>query len=231
MKSHFKAFAGVALAAVAAVAAGANGAARAADTGPQGGSGYAAVEMPVTWTGFYLGTGILGSGTLAGVRSGTSGPQYSLPLRGTQGGWFAAGYNLQLGPAIFGVECNPGYAQTGSGGSNAVLGQVTMFQQDLGSVHARAGLVYSNLLLYGLGGLELTRLKVSASGGMRNNSWDYSLVVGGGLEYAADPYRMLLLRAEASVYGVEQKNLAFTGGNRDAYEDFGVLRIGIVRKY
>ena len=131
---------------------------------------------------------------------------------------------------VFGIEANLNYSQMGMSGSNAVLGQVSVFEQDVGSIQARAGFVYGNLLLYGTGGLEFTKLDFKASG-VRDSSWNDTLVVGTGIEYAVDRSRWLMLRAEAKVYSIDEKNLGFPTGSRDAYEDFGVVRIGIIRKY
>jgi outer membrane immunogenic protein len=212
------------------LAAAANTGAQAADAGSTKDIGYAAVEMPATWTGFYTGVGFMGNLSLAGAKAGASGSKYTLPIGSAQGGWVAAGYNRQLGPIVLGIEGGLNYSQTGINGTDAVLGQVSVFEQDLGSVQARAGYAYRNILLYGTGGLELNRNKFGASG-VRSNSWNTSLTAGGGVEYAVDRSGWLILRAEAKVYRIDEKNLEFPSGNREIVEDFGVLRIGVLRKF
>lgn len=179
--------------------------------------------MP-TWTGWYIGGNIGGiwgndpgsvatgpTPATAGVPGTPAPAATSIPMAsGTPGsvlGGFEAGYNYQIGNYLVGFEGDiegAGLsmnttltAATITAGQNAIPGN--SFTQRLlwdGSFRGRAGVIWSNVLLYATGGLALADTRFTDSfqptiaGGLPfpgGQGSDYAFLVGytvgGGLEY------------------------------------------------
>ncbi len=192
--------------------------------------GYAAVEMPAEWAGFYVGTGLSGALGTPQVSSGASGAKLKLADDGAAGGVLTLGYNWQFGSWVVGAEGNVTYSELKHTGSNAVLGSVTASEQDFGSVQLRGGYSLGNVLVYGTAGAEFSQYKVSGSlVPAAREATDIGLLLGAGVDYAID--RQWLLRSEAKFFAAGDKGVDFTGGNRDVTEGVGVLKLEVLRKF
>lgn len=134
--------------------------------------------------------GALGSGSFSG--SGFS-------------GGIGGGYNWQNGQAVYGVEFDaetlPGASKTATGASNgyAVLAAGTPISLSssvgagwLVTARGRIGYAFDDLLVYGTGGLAVTRLSTNVTyndGGTDTGSWTQAenkagWAAGGGVEWA-----------------------------------------------
>jgi Outer membrane protein beta-barrel domain len=211
--------------------------AQAADVGSSANIGYAAVEMPGTWTGFNIGTGITAGGIWTQVKGGLNSPNFTmLEGEGLNGSpfmpWVTAGYTIQFGSFVAGIAAYVTYDEARDRHTDPMLGSVRIYEQDFGSLQLRAGYVFGNLLVCGTGGFELTKINVHGNLlPIEDRKLNFSPVAGIGADYALDRSRTLLVRAEAKVYWISQKNLDFTVGAREANEDVAVISLGFVRKY
>jgi outer membrane immunogenic protein len=108
------------------------------------------VVAPATsWSGVYVGAF---GGYNWGRFDSSAG---NVEANGWSGGVFA-GYNLQNGPVVYGVEGDVGYS-----GVEGSLGGVTARQNAFGSVRGRIGYAFDPVLVYGTAGLAATRAEVT----------------------------------------------------------------------
>ena len=211
------------------LAAAASTGAQAADLGSTKDIGYASVDMPAQWAGFYAGAGLTGTFSGAQVKSGASGPKLDLSGDASAGGVLSFGYNWQYGSWVAGLETNLTYSEGNHNGSSAALGSVNVQQRDYGSLQLRGGYALGGALLYATTGLELRSVKISGSA-LASENYDWlNLLVGAGVEYAIDP--QWRVRTEAKFIGATDRDLGFTGGNRDITEGFGIFSLGVARKF
>ena len=168
------------------------------------------------WTGLYV-----------GVHGGYGWTSDGSPDSSGSAGGIQAGYNLQLGQAVVGIEGDYTWGSVeGSGtvGALSVSGSI----DTLWSIRGRLGWVLaSNLMLYGTagyGGFD-TSLKTGIGGLNLTASGDASgLVVGGGAELLLTP--SIMLRAEGLHYmGDGNGNFAGSSG------DVTMLRAGVSYKF
>jgi outer membrane immunogenic protein len=210
--------------------------AQAADTGQPAGVGYAAAEMPGTWTGFNIGTGVSAGLIMTRVHGGPKGTDFTMLDGAGLGGsafmpWVTAGYNFQAGPFVAGIAGNLFYDEARSSHTDSALGSINLYAQDFGSLQLRGGYVFGNLLIYGTGGFELTRINVS--GDMLRaaaKKVGFAPVAGIGVDYALDRSRTLLIRTEAKAYWINE-NLDFSAGGREAREGVATISVGFIRKF
>lgn len=144
-------------ASVAALAASAN----AADIyRAEGGLKDGPVYIANTWTGFYLGANAGGAWGKEKIKDDVNDGVTPGPFRywasGALGG-ATAGYNLQRGSLVFGVEADAGYLDLGGsriiGSANAAAHQdVTLGGGVYGDVTGRVGYTFDRTLVYGKGG-------------------------------------------------------------------------------
>jgi len=208
----------------------------AADVGSSANVGYAAVEMPGTWTGFNIGTGISAGGIRAGMRGGPSGTSFTAiageGLAGSFAPWVTAGYNIQFGSFVAGIAANLTYDEGRANHTDPMFGYVKIYQQDFGSLQLRAGYLVDNLLFYGTAGFELTKNNVSGNLlSIADRQTEFTPAAGIGVDYALDRSRTLLIRAEAKLYWINGKNIDFTAGPRETNEDVATISLGFIRKY
>ncbi len=146
----------------------------------------APVVAPLTaydWTGFYI--GINGGG--AWGRSNFDGPTGTLGNFNTSG-WLAggtAGYNLQYGHAVFGVEGDIDW--TNIKGSAPCVGGITTCQVTsdwLGTARGRLGYAFDRFLPFVTGGLAVGNVNANVPGFASASNTNAGWTAGGGLEYA-----------------------------------------------
>ncbi|WP_377838418.1 caspase family protein [Bosea sp. UC22_33] len=170
------------------------------------------------WTGFYVG-GSLGAGrqnsrtivdgygptdsVRTSIDAGNVAPRLSPDGNGAVGG-AQLGFNYQIGPVVLGAETDLSATRLGGRDISSVnpFGvQVTTQTENklsmLGTVRARAGIAFGDLLVYGTGGYAYGRVEQSgsitpdptnnptylASRSEMASGW----VLGGGVEYAITP--------------------------------------------
>lgn len=168
------------------------------------------------WTGLYV-----------GAHGGYGWASDSNPnLNGWAGG-IHAGYNLQLGQAVIGVEGD--YTWGSLDGSGAITGQTFSASVDsMWSIRGRLGWVLANnLMIYGTAGYGGFDVSVGTvvSGINLSATGDFTgLVAGGGLELLLT--RNIMLRAEGLHYmGEGNGNTAGSDG------DVTVLRAAVSYKF
>lgn len=144
-----------------------------------------------------------------------------------------AGYNLQSGKGIFGIEADASPAKRKLG-ANCDVGGVAC-QLDIGgiySVRARFGWVIDNVMIYGSGGVALTPwdssvVNLATSQRLAQASGlNYGVAVGAGIEYK--PFQNLGIRGEIMHYGVAgwDLNLPTAGATANQLQSY-VGRVGI----
>jgi outer membrane immunogenic protein len=202
--------------------------------------------VPVyNWTGFYIGLN-------AGVAFGSGGNVTVTPtLNGVteigQGGrsGFAgggqAGYNIQSGAFVYGIEtdldgvaighhqnCGPyGFLCTNDGGSGW-----------LGTTRARLGYAMDRVLIYATGGVAYGGLTSQPIGG--NASSNVGWAAGGGIEYAFDPHWTVKLEGlyvnlnvpAKTVHVTDPANgILYTASASGTGNGGGIVRIGLNYKF
>ncbi|WP_421851998.1 outer membrane protein [Oricola sp.] len=129
------------------------------------------VAPPATWSGFYAG-GFAGYGW--GTFDSSAG---DIDADGFKGGAFA-GYNLQDGRIVYGVEGDIGYSDAdGTLGGGPVAASQTVF----GSVRGRVGYALDPVLLYGTAGLAVTGAEVT-DGAVTDSNTHVGWTVGAGAD-------------------------------------------------
>ena len=164
----------------------------------------APVIAPITaynWTGFYAGANIGGEWLRDKMNDGVVAPTVT---PGSVTGGVQAGYNFQTGPWVLGVETDVGYGHPVKSSS---IGRV---EKDWsGSVRARAGYAFDNVLLYGTGGLAWANFKLDDSATpVRRTTARAGWTLGAGAEYAVT------------------KNISVKG--EYLYADYGKANVGVV---
>jgi len=144
-----------------------------------------------------------------------------------------AGYNLQSGKGIFGIEADASPTKRNLG-MGCDVGGISC-QMDIGgvySVRARFGWAFDNVMVYGSGGVALTPWASSVINLTTSQRLDhasglnYGVAVGAGIEYK--PLQHLGVRAEVMHYGVAgwDLNLPTAGMTSNQFQSL-VGRIGI----
>lgn len=170
-----------------------------------------------SWAGFYIGLNAGGAWGKSNVNYAPPGPPFtgavaaysaigsgSLDPRSFTGG-VQAGYNVQTGPLVFGLEGDFGamdlrssFTQTGTPPANVSMTATASVQTNwLATARARVGFTpVDRLLVYVTGGGAWTNLKyneANAYGGLgtvafSSNSTDVAGIFGGGFEYGIMPH-------------------------------------------
>ncbi len=151
------------------------------------------------WAGFHVG---LAGGYGWGRAEQTDATPFTTGTYNTTGGVIGGtvGYNWQFGPTVLGVETDLSYAHiTGSTtGTDPVSGPCATLAAPhcestitaLGTLRARIGYAWKNLLPYVTGGLAYAELNgqegVTGDGGS-GSSWVAGWTIGAGLEAALAP--------------------------------------------
>ncbi|QFR32892.1 outer membrane protein [Ancylobacter sp. TS-1] len=192
--------AGVSLAALLAVPA------AAADLAYKAPAAYAPPPMAFTWTGFYIGAN-------AGYGWGTA--DWSPDIDGFIGG-LQAGYNWQgAGPLVLGVETDIQYADVSSG----------IFSLDyFGTVRARIGYAFDQVLVYGTGGLAYGG-GTYETWGLSNSKNQIGWTLGGGAEYAIN--NNWSVKGEYLYVDLGEESYQTLTGPRDVGVSSNILRAGV----
>jgi len=174
---------------------------------------YAPVAPVFTWSGFYIGThsgGIFTDnrirtrGNAAGNRDNIARDRRPAEISTEEADYFSgvqAGYNVQFGSFVVGVEADISYADVESfEGVRGAGGNLSFFRQDLdffGTVRGRVGIAFENVLVYGTGGLAgadvtnrvafLRDTDQAFQFRGRRDETVYGYAVGGGVEFLLPP--------------------------------------------
>ena len=202
-----------------------------------------------TWTGFYVGanagyifsdTGrvttvgnngpVGGPSTIFNVNTGARPPLAQVDPEGFIGGG-QVGYNIQIGSFVGGIEADAAYTDyrrtVGVLGTSNALSSFTNDLGFLGTVRARAGYTFGQVLLYGTGGLaygdvrqNATFFATPAAGGTGvvqfaggRTSIEIGYAAGAGVEYALPTSfsvfgsSAVTIRAEALYYDLGRRNV------------------------
>ena len=186
----------------------------------EGGLKDGPVYVANTWTGFYIGAhagGVWGNASLKDdINDGVTPGPFPYSAAGAFGGG-TAGYNLQRGHLVFGVEADAGYMDlSGSriiGSANAAAHQdVTLDGGLYGDVTGRLGYAFENTLIYGKGGFAFftgqakqatTNPGYTPTGTDTFTGW----TVGGGAEHFLSP-----------AWSVKAEYLHFDFGTQGGYQ-------------
>ncbi len=148
------------------------------------------VDVPFSWTGFYVGV----NGGYGWGRSSWSDPTVGTDSErfNTNGALFGGqiGYNWQLGNVVFGIESDADWAHlTGSGIGGVCVadggGLCQTKQNWFGTTRGRIGYAFGRWLPYVTGGAAYGDIKAAQSNGASattNLGW----TAGGGVEYSID---------------------------------------------
>lgn len=177
------------------------------------------------WSGLYVGAAAgysFGSGETGGD-IGT----FSFDHDGFTGGAFA-GYNMQLGSVVVGLEADIGTGDFGTSTSTGA-GQISSELNYLASVRARAGfLLGPSLLVYATGGFAFADMEFSHNGASASEMF-YGYQVGGGAEMMLSEHSTL--RIEYVFTDLEAENLNQGGLNNTYNPDFHTVRAGYAFKF
>jgi uncharacterized caspase-like protein/opacity protein-like surface antigen len=205
------------------------------------------------WTGFYVG-GSIGAGRQNGrtivdgygptnsvrtsIGAGNVASRLSPDGNGAVGG-AQFGFNYQIGPVVIGAETDLSATRLGGRDTSSVnpFGvQVTTQSENklsmLGTVRARAGLAFGNLLVYGTGGYAYGRVEQGgsitpnpannptylASRSEMAGGW----ALGGGVEYAITPG--ISVRLDYTRYDLGRGQLTLREVTRQAPGEFATMR-------
>jgi outer membrane immunogenic protein len=182
-----------------------------------------AAPVGATWSGFYIGGNLGAAFDPNELSIKDLSKDDDLTLRFSNDteliGGVHAGYNLQMGTWVAGLEGDVDFADN---------------INYLASVRGRLGLALGSFLLYGTGGVAFIETEndfavVSADDGLfnfSNGKTDTGYVAGGGLEYKLAPQLSLGVEGLYYGFGSESTNLA-AGGEPFVLkeeEDFAVVR-------
>ncbi|WP_198018874.1 outer membrane beta-barrel protein [Azorhizobium doebereinerae] len=162
----------------------------------------AATALPAgSWTGFYLGVHA-GAGLTSAAWGDATGPlgaseAQNFPVIGNAGaaiGGGQIGYNQQIGSYVLGVELDASFGQlTGltrcANGWQSICSDST---DALGTLAARLGYAFDNVLVYGKAGGAFARSSLTATGlayagQFTGSDTAFGWTVGGGVEVALTP--------------------------------------------
>jgi outer membrane immunogenic protein len=205
--------------------------------------------VPVyNWTGFYAGAHVGGGwdramwtedGSASSPAFGVVPPGFldgTVNASGVLGGG-QGGFNYQLGSTVFGVEADVSGAHiTGSTTCFTALAGTGCSSRinAVGTVSARVGTTYNNLLLYILGGGAWWNERFQTSGGVPGpaafSTVPLGWTLGVGLEYAISPQWSAFLQFNYIDF-FDPRDLTFTGTPPPGFtenirENLSVLKIG-----
>jgi outer membrane immunogenic protein len=141
---------------------------------------------PFSWTGFYVGiNGGYGWGNVD-----VSTPGGTTTTSSNQTGWLiggTAGYNLQTGNWVWGLEGDLDYALIKGNSSNTAAcagGTCTFKDTYFATARGRIGYALDRWLPYFTGGAAFSGVQATSAGGGTSNNNSVGWTLGGGVEYA-----------------------------------------------
>ena len=174
---------------------------------------FVPVAPAFTWTGFYIGTHSGGffldskvrtRGNADNTRTNVATNRRPADIELEDGGYFSgvqAGFNVQTGNFVFGVEADISYADVRARESFVSTERdPSFFRQDVeffGTARGRVGVAFDNVLVYATGGLAFATVEnrvaflrntdraFQFTG--RSDDTEYGYTVGGGLEFLLPP--------------------------------------------
>lgn len=207
---------------------------------------YIAAPM-FTWTGFYAGLNA-GAGFNNKSSGYTTGSGYSQTTFTTTGGGFGngndagftggaqAGYNMQFGGFVAGVEADINYLDRGNGGATTVFdGSNTTYTFNrgdsnnwFGTVRGRVGYAFDRFLPYFTGGGGTSGVLIGNGNSGSSSGW----TLGGGVEYAISNTMSLKVEYLHVKLGDNNNQLAFNTNTNQFFSfknenKFDVVRAGI----
>ena len=200
----------------------------AADLAPQPVEPAVPVVTVYNWTGFYI-------GLHAGARFGQGkGDVPSIPASGKYDsvgflGGAHAGYNAQFdGGWVVGLEADIDYSSFKK--SKNIQGVGTEFKNEWqGSVRARAGYAFDNILPYVTAGVAFGDQKLSANGLGSTSDTRVGWTAGAGVEYAID--QNWIVRGEVRYVDLGRSSSTVQGANVKTRFDAVNATLGVSYKF
>ncbi len=214
---------------------------------------------PFSWNGFYVGlhagygwtiddvVGVHVTPPAGGIFDGNIG---NVNPKGFLGG-AQAGYNLQYGSIVYGIEGDFSFTGRSARAANTVALPLSGFdtarvkEEWFGSIRGRLGVAADRALFYVTGGLGFTNVKYSLSGGAgalggvpfvsgSSNSTRMGWVGGAGVEYAFT--NNMTARLEGLYYNLPKYRVSVVpvggiGGFTQATQAHALVRLGINYKF
>lgn len=196
----------------------------AADLAPQAVEPAAPVVAPVyNWTGFYAGVhaGVdIGQAKIGTVKVNSTGFL----------GGVHAGYNEQFdGGFVVGLEGDVDYSSLDKSKTDANGVRGTFKNEWQGSVRARAGYAFDNILPYVTGGVAFGDEKVDIQGVGSNSDTRVGWTAGAGVEYAID--QNWIVRGEARYVDLGTNKFDIAGTRTKVRFDSTNLTLGVSYKF
>jgi outer membrane immunogenic protein len=161
------------------------------------------------WSGAYIG-GHVGGGWLDATDVTFGGG--NVDSSGIIGG-VLAGYNVQAGEFLLGVESDVSFGDF-DGGNAATGGFITKITPNaIGTIRGRIGLTFDRALVFATGGLMIANMEADHTGGGPGDKVDqthYSFVLGGGVEWAVTD--SIRVRGEYLYSDLGSETYGFFGG-------------------
>ena len=174
------------------------------------------------WAGFYIGA----NGGGGWGRSWWQSQSTAINLSGAQVGG-TAGYNLQFGNTVLGLEGDLDWSNLKGTSSAALCPGCSTSDSWLSTVRGRAGYAFGGVLPYVTGGLALGDIRAAAPGFAGASTTNAGWTVGGGIEFALT--RNWTAKAEYLYVDLGKFDCGACGGPPPAGVDFttNVIRGGI----
>ena len=182
-----------------------------------------------TWSGFYLGL----NGGYAWGKADVSNSVASFTTD-KQDGWLigaTAGYNLQTGTWVWGLEGDIDYALVKGNATNTATcagGSCEIKNTWFGTGRLRVGYAgWNNFLPYITGGVAAAGLKVEPSGGASSTSTTIGWTAGAGLEYAFMEHWSAKFEYLYANLGTATCDASVCGVDTDVKPKINIIRAGI----
>lgn len=180
------------------------------------------------WDGLYGGAGVTLNANGINI-SGTGKRDAPNIEQGTAGLFAVLGYNHLVNGWLLGIEADLGGGAMDKKKTIAGLGTVTAEDTVVGSVRARFGYAWNNVIVYGTAGAALSHLDIKSSLGGKDSGYNVGAVAGLGAEYAFD--NNWAIRGETLLYGFNHDAVTLAGTKRDIDSAHVTFRLGAVHKF
>lgn len=130
------------------------------------------------------------------------GPRYHDSYSATSGRvGFHAGYNVQRGAGVFGIEADIGKQLGSESHVGLVSGNDTFRPAWDASVRARAGIATGDVLLYGTGGVSFSRVELKLDDVSAGSNTHVGWTAGAGAEVMLSPHVVGRIESRYTDYG------------------------------